>query len=151
MVGLRPPTGRAVSTSFGSVPEGWQAFSSPIAASSRPGYVQGMATLDFGDGPQLFVAMLSLETPADVPDTLVRWDGSEWTTLGLATTAGEPGTIIGLDALDDGTGPALYVSGRFDVIAGVPVNGIARFDGRTWTDLGTDPRITLGREPGDFS
>lgn len=38
---------------------------------------------------------------------------------------------------DDGNGLALYVGGRFTHIAGIAANGIAKWDGTTWSDLGT--------------
>jgi hypothetical protein len=38
---------------------------------------------------------------------------------------------------DDGTGPALYVGGEFSTAGGIPVNKIARWNGSTWSAVGT--------------
>lgn len=38
---------------------------------------------------------------------------------------------------DDGRGAALYVAGRFFSVAGVPANNIARWDGTSWSSLGS--------------
>jgi hypothetical protein len=38
---------------------------------------------------------------------------------------------------DDGGGPALYCGGDFDQVAGVPAVGVARWDGKTWSGLGS--------------
>ncbi|MBK9129147.1 MAG: hypothetical protein IPM13_15295 [Phycisphaerales bacterium] len=38
---------------------------------------------------------------------------------------------------DDGTGPALYVGGRFSHNDGSPANSILKYDGATWTTIGT--------------
>ncbi len=37
---------------------------------------------------------------------------------------------------DDGSGPALYVAGRFTLAGGMPVNYIAKWDGSVWSSLG---------------
>ncbi len=37
---------------------------------------------------------------------------------------------------DDGSGPALYVGGLFDVIDGVEAKGIARYDGKSFAPVG---------------
>ena len=41
-----------------------------------------------------------------------------------------------LGVFDDGSGPALYVGGRFDSASGVSANHIARWDGTSWSALG---------------
>src|SRR5262249_52353662 len=38
---------------------------------------------------------------------------------------------------DDGGGPALYVGGQFTTAGGVSANGIAKWDGTSWTPLGS--------------
>ena len=41
-----------------------------------------------------------------------------------------------LGVFDDGSGPALYVGGRFLTASGVTVNNIAKWDGASWGPLG---------------
>jgi hypothetical protein len=55
-------------------------------------------------------------------------------------TPGQPGANHRINAMavwDDGNGPALYVAGLFTEIGGQAVNRIARWDGVTWSPLGT--------------
>ncbi len=51
--------------------------------------------------------------------------------------AGANGTIRSSTVFDDGSGPALYVAGEFTLIGGVPAQHIARWDGSSWTALGS--------------
>jgi len=58
----------------------------------------------------------------------------------LPTFGGQPGTSNEVKALlvfDDGGGPALYAGGYFKSAGGVAVNYIARWDGSSWTPLGS--------------
>jgi len=61
-------------------------------------------------------------------DHVARWDGSAWTVF-----AETDGPVEGAMAVFDGS---LYVGGGFETIAGVPANGIARWDGVSWSDVG---------------
>jgi hypothetical protein len=50
---------------------------------------------------------------------------------------GTNGTVTASVVFDDGTGPALYVAGEFFAAGGILADGIARWDGETWTALGS--------------
>ena len=58
----------------------------------------------------------------------------------LVRTFGSAGTVDGIvhasAVFDDGSGPALYVGGSFTSAGGVAVKGLAKFDGRRWTQIG---------------
>src|SRR5262245_7104974 len=57
----------------------------------------------------------------------------------LPTFGGLPGTDERVDAaavFDDGSGPALYLAGGFQVAGGVQVNRIAKWNGEEWSPLG---------------
>ena len=49
--------------------------------------------------------------------------------------AGIEGPVQALAVYDDGTGEALYIGGEFTTAGGVTVNGIAKWDGATWSAL----------------
>jgi hypothetical protein len=66
---------------------------------------------------------------------LARWDGSGWSALTGASGTGLNGRVNSLAVWDDGNGPALYAGGYFDTADGITVNGIARWDGATWSAL----------------
>jgi len=65
-----------------------------------------------------------------------RWTGTSWSPL-PGQLHGSPGQGYALASFDDGSGPALYVGGSFDSINAVPMNGIARWNGSTWSPLGS--------------
>ncbi len=56
--------------------------------------------------------------------------------LGSQTVQGPAPDVRASIVYDDGTGPALYVAGRFTSIGGVSANDIARWDGTAWSALG---------------
>src|SRR5262249_19672618 len=45
--------------------------------------------------------------------------------------------VYALTVYDDGSGPALYAGGRFTTAGGVPANFIAKWDGTSWSALGS--------------
>lgn len=56
------------------------------------------------------------------------WSGDFW----AGDLDGEPRAFA---VFDDGTGPALYAAGSFQEASGIPVAGIARWDGANWSPL----------------
>jgi hypothetical protein len=93
-----------------------------------------MATFDHGGGTALYVGGYFLSAGGVSVPGFARWDGSTWSPVAALTGSGEH--AHSLLVWDDGSGPALYVSGFFDSVDGVPVSNIARWDGTTWSDLG---------------
>lgn len=66
---------------------------------------------------------------------LARWDGAAWSDFGASVTPGSNffgGLVNALCVWNGG----LVVGGNIAEINGVPVNGVATFDGTNWTDLG---------------
>lgn len=69
---------------------------------------------------------------------IASWDGTSWSDLdsGLSRTAGFS-QILHMTTWDDGSGPALYVGGRFNLAGGAPVsNNVAKWDGTSWSSMG---------------
>ncbi len=97
-----------------------------------------LVTWDDGNGEMLYVVG-NFETAGGVPDAsfIAKWDGTAFSALGSPITGGGAPIIFTAYAWDDGDGEALYVGGRFTAIDGVPANRIARFDGSTWSALGS--------------
>jgi hypothetical protein len=50
---------------------------------------------------------------------------------------GLPPTVRALTIFDDGSGPALYAGGEFNIAGDVRVNFIAKWDGSAWAPLGS--------------
>ena len=50
---------------------------------------------------------------------------------------GSTGSVVALAVFDDGSGPVPYAGGSFTTIGGVQANNIAKWDGTSWSPLGT--------------
>src|SRR5690606_12136446 len=72
-------------------------------------------------------------------NNIARWDGSAWHDVGGGLTASVFVLVAAMAIFDeDGEGPlppALFVGGRFQFAGGVPVTGIARWDGDQWSEV----------------
>lgn len=127
-----------ISTDVAGGPKLWMAGDlkvgnmNPHAAASWNGSVMqgfltssegvGFAVFDAGDGPELFLA---------TEHSLYHWTNNTFTWV-----PGVSGTFGAIATHDDGSGTKLYLAGRFDSIAGVSAENIARFDGKTWEAVG---------------
>ncbi len=109
---------------------------SPFAGSSCT--VHALAVFDDGSGPALYAGGFFESAGGVVVNNVAKWDGANWTALGSGVDELGParGSVSVLGVFDDGTGPALYAGGRFDLAGGVAASNIAKWDGSTWTPLG---------------
>jgi len=100
---------------------------SPYAISRGPGddaHWSMVVAGDFGDGTDSF--------------PFAEWDGT-WTPMGgFDGSDGVVGTSLALD------GSTLYLGGYFETIDGATFNGIARWDGTTYSPLGAGVRYADG-------
>jgi hypothetical protein len=100
------------------------------------GAVWTLATFDDGTGPALYAGGTFTRAGGVRAFNVAKWNGQAWSTLGsglvLAGQNGD-GVVFSLVPFDDGTGPALYAAGFFDRAGGVPVAGVARWDGSSWS------------------
>src|SRR5690606_34199989 len=95
-----------------------------------------LAVYDDGSGPALYVGGF-FTTAGGVPaNRIARWDGQNWSAVGVGMTSGPGGQVRALAAYDDGTGTALYAAGSFLEADGAVVNRIAKWDGTQWLPLG---------------
>ncbi len=65
---------------------------------------------------------------------VAAWDGQAWHPLGTGTNGRY---ITALAVHDDGTGSALYAGGEFSQAGSVSASNIARWDGTTWSAVGS--------------
>ncbi len=103
--------------------------------------VRALTVFDDGGGPALYVGgdfTRAFRAPDDylIVNKIARWDGTDWSEVGGGVNPGAPGPIYDMIVFDDGSGPALYVGGRFTTAGGVGVSNIARWDGASWSDVG---------------
>ena len=69
-------------------------------------------------------------------NNIARWDGISWSPLGagMTTATGQIVRAYAVAVLPNGD---VIAGGRFDTAGGVLVNNIARWDGNSWSSLGT--------------
>jgi trimeric autotransporter adhesin len=98
-----------------------------------------------GLGPALYVGGFFAEVPSGAANGIAKWDGTNWSALGSGLGAppnlppydNNVGAALAFVVFDDGHGPALYVGGNFVSAGGVAASGIARWNGASWSALGT--------------
>ena len=114
----------------------WQPVGS---VSFQGGHVNALAVFDYGTGPKLYAGGDFWQIGGVAANHIACWDGNTWAPLtgGGIGTGPFDGWVQSLLVFDDGTGPALYVGGSFSVAGGVPAQNIARWDGISWSSLGS--------------
>lgn len=108
-----------------------------LGSATNPPPVGAMATFDDGTGPALYVGGFFTMAGGVPANGIAKWDGTSWTPLGAGVAGLSINTVAALAVWDDGTGPALYVGGSFSMAGGTPANNIAKWDGSSWSSLGT--------------
>jgi hypothetical protein len=95
-----------------------------------------LAGYDDGTGPALYAAGDFFEAGGRPAERIARWTpAGGWQTVGGGFNPAD-GSGTALEVFDDGAGEALYVAGLVTSVGGVPVSGIARWDGAQWSDVG---------------
>lgn len=114
---------------------GWSAFAPGLAV--QPGIVEAMAV--WPDGR---LAVGGTEFSGVYWARVAVWDGSSWTNFRMNVSYSQhPGWVSNLQVLSNGD---LLMSGGFTTIltmggTWIPVLGVARWNGATWSALGAGP------------
>jgi hypothetical protein len=128
-------------TTAGGVPAGgiakWNGTSWSALGTGVNGIVRALSVYDdgFGGGPALYAAGLFDLAGGVAANSIAKWDGMSWSALG----SGLNDYAFALGVFDDGLGggPALHAAGQFTTAGGVTVNSIAKWDGASWSALGS--------------
>jgi len=127
-------------TTAGGIPAAgiarWDGFAWSTLGSGMNATVWALKIFDDGSGPALFAAGKFSTAGGQPAAGIARWDGQQWSALGEGLSGIGLG-FMDLELYDDGTGPALYVGGRFTTAGGQPANNIAKWDGSSWSTLGS--------------
>jgi hypothetical protein len=111
----------------------WSNLGSGIGAGQ--GEVDALAVFDDGSGPALYAGGGFIYAGGAPANEIAKWNGSSWSTLGAGITAG--GGVSSLTVFDDGSGSALYAGGGFTTVDSVSANHIAKWNGSSWSALGS--------------
>jgi len=110
---------------------------SPLGRTNKlNGTVRAQAVHDDGSGSALYVGGEFTRAGSVVGNRVARWNGTSWSALGSGI-GGPMAWINALAEFDDGGGPALYAAGFFSSAGGVAANNIARWNGTSWSALGS--------------
>ena len=111
-----------------------------------------------GDGAAELVVGGLLSSGATSGSQVVAFDGSSWNAVGgtffrtqsPTNLAAAVQRVASVD-LGDGAGPTLFATGFFDLVGGVTVANLARWNGKAWVDAGGGfPGSNLGAYRGLF-
>lgn len=102
----------------------------------------GMCAFNDGSGPALFVGGKFTRVGNIDAFNFAKWDGKEWSAIPESQFDDD---VYDMIVWNDGSGPALYIGGRFTTANGQTCNRIVKWDGHTWTPLGSG--LSGGRGP----
>ncbi len=108
--------------------------------------VRALAVWDDGSGPQLYVGGDFAHAGGVAAQNLARWDGTHWSAIG-GGVGGSSHWVGCLHAFDDGSGPALFVGGRFTTAGALACNNVARWNGASWDSIGNGVWGVLSYQP----
>lgn len=121
----------AVRPSAGQCAAAWDPSFGAAGANAR---VRAMVVFDDGGGPALYACGDFTSIGSTSANFIARWNGSSWSSLGSGLSGGSANALA---VFDDGSGPALYVAGNFSTAGGSPANRVARWNGSSWSAVGT--------------
>jgi hypothetical protein len=114
----------------------WSACATTMTTTSPSGAtsVGALASFDDGTGNALYVGGHIVSAGGGVfASNIAKWNGTTWSALG----SGADDFVEDLYVFDDGSGEALYASGAFSNMGGVPgTNAIARWKHGAWSAVG---------------
>jgi trimeric autotransporter adhesin len=99
-----------------------------------------------GGGPALYAGGDFTTAGGSTANRIAKWNGTSWSSLGTGAANGVNDMVLDLTVFDDGSGggPALYAGGKFTTAGGVPANRIAKWNGTSWSSLGTGSANGIG-------
>lgn len=97
-------------------------------------YGQSIQALALAANGNVYAGGTFTQTGPTSVNRVGRWDGTAWNTLGASGTNGVNDAVTALAVAGNGD---VYVGGYFTQAGGAPINYVAKWDGSTWTALGT--------------
>ncbi len=104
-----------------------------LLAESEQHVYSALAVFDDGNGEALYVGGAHV-VGSTYQNYVAVWDGSSLTPV---VDPVESGWVRDLAVFDDGGGDSLYAGGNFFVFGGSAAKGVAKWDGSSWSALGS--------------
>jgi trimeric autotransporter adhesin len=118
----------------------WNGSSWSAVGNGTDGYVYALTAA----GSDLYVGGNFARAGSVTANGIARWNGSSWSALGSGTrgcsTCSSPGTVYSIAV----NGSEVYIGGEFPLIGDLLVNSIARWNGSSWSVLGTGALGSFG-------
>jgi hypothetical protein len=114
----------------------WDGASWTAVGSGTDDEVSALKVFDDGSGAALYVGGGFDVAGGVAASSIARWDGTSWSALGNGA-ASPSAIVVGMTVFDDGGGPALFVGGGFASLGGVAASAVAKWDGSSWSPLGS--------------
>ena len=96
-----------------------------------------LTTFDDGTGNALYISGNYTDIGGSGGNYFAKYDGKTFSPVGGSIGGAVPLIVFTAHVFDDGTGPAIYIGGRFTEVGGVPASRIAKWDGTQWSALGS--------------
>lgn len=122
---------------------GWSALNGSSGFGTND-YICALAVYDDGTGSALYAGGNFSMAGGQSANFIAKWDGSQWSALGVPPDDGLNGTVSALVVYDDGSGPVLFAGGSFTTAGGITVNHVARWNGSEWSAL--DGALGIGMD-----
>ncbi|MBI3836282.1 MAG: hypothetical protein HY287_18340, partial [Planctomycetes bacterium] len=114
----------------------WNGSTWSALGSGMNNTVNSLAVFDDGSGSALYAGGSFTTAGGVTANRIAKWNGSTWSSLGSGMGDTAP-VVRALTVFNDGAGAALYAGGFYTTAGGVLAQGIAKWDGLTWSGLGS--------------
>ena len=115
----------------------WSPLGSGISGGSV--IVHALTVFNDGTGAALYAAGDFTTAGGIAANDMARWNGTSWSPLGSGMSGANFSAVFALTVFDDGTGSALYAGGAFETAGGVAADDMARWNGTSWSPVGSGP------------
>jgi hypothetical protein len=116
----------------------WNGSSWSALGSGTDDEVRSLAVFDDGSGAALYTGGTFTTAGGVAANSIAEWNGSSWSALGGGIGPRNALTSVQtLTVFDDGGGAALYAGGNFATASGVVANSVAKWNGSSWSSLGS--------------
>lgn len=133
-------TGDLNSGAFGPIAGGvarWDGANWSALGNGLPSGLEGVIVLNSGSGTTIIATGLFDIAGYDGEHRIARWDSGNWAPLDSGPVSGTDNPVSTTLVMEEGGIPVLYIGGTFSTVNGVDATAIARWDGISWSALGS--------------